>query len=279
MVATQNEKNLANVPVDSKMKNQLDPLTLQALTLKVTVITATYNAEKHLNKCMLSIFNQSYRDIEYIIIDGGSTDNTVKLIESHQQKLAYWISEPDDGIYDAWNKGIKKANGDWIVFVGADDELTPDAIQLYVNHILEHPNRKNLEFVSSRIDLVDEDLRYIKTVGNSWNWKEFKKKMITWHVGTFHAKQLFIKYGLFDTSYKISGDYELLLRARKHLCSSYFAQTTVKMRMGGVSGKNLIKASKETYRAKIKNGALSPVIGSVLKLIDTIRLTTRRQIK
>jgi glycosyltransferase involved in cell wall biosynthesis len=243
---------------------------------QVTVITAVYNAEKYLNKCILSVLAQSYKNFEYIIIDGGSTDETLNIIKQHQHQLTYWSSEPDKGIYDAWNKGLANAKGNWITFVGADDQLFPDALQIYMQYITQHPRQNELEFVSSLIELVDENLSPIRVVGNAWVWEHFKHEMITWHVGAFHSKRLFLKYGIFDDTYKISGDYELLLRPKDQLVASFIDQITVKMRIGGMSNIRLFKASEETYRAKIKNGILSKTRGETLKIIDILRLSFRK---
>ena len=252
-----------------------DKYSLDPFSLKVSVITATYNVEKYLDDCILSVINQSYKNFEYIIIDGGSNDGTVNIIKQYEDQLAYWISEPDQGIYDAWNKGLARAKGDWIIFIGADDLLYPDALQSYVHHIIHHPQQHELEFVSSHIELVEEDLSTIRIVGDVWNWERFKREMITYHVGTFHAKRLFSKYGIFNTAYKISGDYELLLRPKDKLVASFVDHLTVKMRVGGVSNLNLFRASSETYKAKITHGAISVSRGYLLIVVDKIRLFIR----
>ena len=91
--------------------------------MKISVVTVCYNAADTIEKTMLSVLNQTYHDIEYIIIDGGSTDGTVEIIRKYADRIAYWVSEPDKGIYDAMNKGIKVATGEYIYFLGADDLL------------------------------------------------------------------------------------------------------------------------------------------------------------
>jgi glycosyltransferase involved in cell wall biosynthesis len=245
---------------------------------KVTIITAVYNAQKYLEECIVSVINQSYPNFEYIIIDGGSTDDSVDIIKKYQHRIKYWKSEPDRGIYDAWNKGLSQAEGDWISFVGADDQLLPGAIDTYVKHIIEHPRQQNLQFISSRIELVDEKLIPLRIVGEAWTWERFKLSMVTWHVGAFHSRRLFAEYGIFDTSYKISGDYELLLRPRERLNTSYIDCLTVKMRVGGTSARNLVKASKETYRAKVKNKVMSPTKGNFMIFIDRLRLLFRSSV-
>ena len=243
--------------------------------IKVSIITAVFNARTHLRECISSVLDQNYDNIEYIIIDGGSTDGSVNIIKEFDSKLTYWVSESDRGIYDAWNKGLAKSSGDWIAFIGADDVLLPNAVETYVKHICNHNLQEQLEFVSSKIQLVEEDLSFIKLVGEEWKWDLFKKRMNTWHVGMFHSKKLFKKYGLFDSSYKISGDYELLLRPKDQLITSFIEHTTVMMRVGGISDVNLIKASEETYRAKIKNKVLSLGKGNFLRLFDRFRLLVR----
>ncbi|GAB3897272.1 glycosyltransferase family 2 protein [Spirosoma agri] len=241
----------------------------------VSVIIATYNSDLYLEQCINSILNQTYSKFELLIIDGGSTDKTVSIIKKYESVIKYWISEPDKGVYDAWNKAIDKSSGSWLTFIGSDDIFYPNALELYVKHIISYDNSKELEFVSSKIDLVDNDLALVKIVGEPWNWHSFKQSMVTWHVGSFHSRQLFDKYGLFDSSYKISGDYEFLLRPKDLLNASYINVRTVKMRNGGLSNNRLIDASNETYNAKIKNGLLSPFLGNLLRYIDRARLIFR----
>lgn len=241
----------------------------------VTIITAVYNAENYINDCILSVLGQNYNNFEYIIIDAGSTDKTVDIIKQYKDKLSYWVSEPDSGIYDAWNKGLAASKGDWIAFVGSDDLLYPGAIRAYVDHITQHPRQHELEFVSSRIELVKEDLSPIRIVGEAWVWKRFRHKMITWHVGCFHSRHLFEKYGHFDSEFKVSGDYELLMRPKDQLITSFFNHVTVKMRTGGVSSLRIFKAHDETYRAKVKNKILPSWIGHSLRVIHRIYLNVK----
>lgn len=251
--------------------------SLPVLNPQVTVITAVYNAEKYLDDCIQSILNQNYKGFEYIIIDGGSTDGTVDIIKKYQDQLGYWVSEPDQGVYDAWNKGLSMAKGKWIAFVGADDLLYPDALQTYMQHITTHPKQDELEFISSRIEWVNEDLSLIRVVGDAWSWDRFRKEMCTWHVGCFHSMDLFKKYGVFDPAYKVSGDYELLLRPKDELVTSFIDHITVRMRIGGVSSKHLYKALDETFRAQIKNGAISFIRGRLLSIVGKLRLLKSRQ--
>ncbi|MVM34081.1 glycosyltransferase [Spirosoma sp. HMF4905] len=238
----------------------------------VSIIIAVYNGGDYLEGAIKSILVQEYKNYEIIIIDGGSSDNTLEIIDLYKQDIFYTISEPDNGIYSAWNKGLKVASGDWIAFLGSDDILYPHAFQSYINYITDHPNKELLEFISSRINLVNNNLEIIDTVGKAWDWPLFKRNMITWHVGCFHSKNLFAKYGLFDEDYKVSGDYELLLRPKELLQTGYLPVTTVMMRDGGVSTRLLFKAIDETYRAKVKNKIISSSISPLLIYNNKVKL-------
>ena len=103
-----------------------------------SIIIATYNAAKYLETALQSVFSQTVNDYELILIDGGSKDGTVEIIKKHQDRIAYWVSEKDQGIYDAWNKGVEQAKGDWVLFIGSDDTLVPDALEAYSDFIKAH---------------------------------------------------------------------------------------------------------------------------------------------
>jgi glycosyltransferase involved in cell wall biosynthesis len=223
---------------------------------KFTVIIATYNCCSTLEKSIDSFFNQKYPNKELIIIDGGSVDGTVDIIKKFSNKLAYWISEPDQGVYDAWNKGLRMASGDWISFLGADDIYLPNALQCYSKFIQKY-SEHSFDHISSLSNLIKNN-KIIRVIGSPWVWKSFKRSMTVAHVGSFHSKYFFKKYGVFDSTYKISGDYEILLRARESLKAGFFNVPTVNMGFGGIS--DSISVFDETMRAKINTGSRSPVL-------------------
>lgn len=218
----------------------------------ISVILATYNAEKYLQNCLNSIIPQLNETIELIIIDGGSKDATVEIIKKNQQHISYFITEPDKGIYDAWNKGIKNATGDWIMFVGADDQLIPDAISIYKKFINDNAGAADIDLISSRVRMIDENGTIIRIKGWPFLWPMFLKEMTIAHPGALHSKRLFEKYGNFNIDYKIVGDYELLLRARDSLKSLYLDTVTVVMSEGGAS--DSVKSIKEHYKAVTTTG-------------------------
>lgn len=170
---------------------------------KITIITATYNSVKTLEQTIFSVIEQTYDNIEYIIIDGGSTDGTIDIIKRYADKIAYWISEPDKGIYDAFNKGIAVATGDYIEFLGSDDSLyAKDTIKKIVAEIDE-----DTDILSGGVICVNERQKIEKFADSQTPLKE--NRMVP-HQGMF-VRTLLLKNRMFDLQYKIASDYESFL--------------------------------------------------------------------
>jgi len=150
-----------------------------------SIIIATYNSANTLAEAIQSVLQQTLKDFELIIIDGKSSDGTLEIIKSYEKEITYWISEKDKGVYDAWNKGIKIAKGEWICFLGSDDIMLPTTIEKYNDFIITNIDRR-FEFISSKIELVRNNLEKIKVVGEAWNWNTFKKYMNALHPGAMH---------------------------------------------------------------------------------------------
>jgi glycosyltransferase involved in cell wall biosynthesis len=224
--------------------------------MKFTIITATFNAADCLNTLIASVKAQKNGNIEFIIIDGGSSDDTIKIIELNEQYIDYWITEPDKGIYDAWNKGVRFATGDWIMFLGADDELLPNALMLYENFLLGE-GVSTSDIISSKVLMVDKNGKYIRTKGWNWSWPQFLYEMTIAHPGALHSNSFFKRYGTFDTNYKITGDYEMLLRPKKLLRAAFMNEVTVRMAEGGAS--DSIAAMYEHFNAAVKTGGRSAI--------------------
>lgn len=225
----------------------------------VSIIVATYNAAKTLEQCIQSIRVQSCSDYELIIIDGLSTDDTVSIIKNNQDVITTWISEKDGGIYDAWNKGVKRAKGEWISFIGADDTFYPDAIKDYASFIEKNNDKGLLEYVSSKMDLISPKNVIIKTFGLPWKWEKSRLKNTIAHPGSFHHSSLFSKYGLFNTNFRIVSDYEFLLRPGKNFNTLFMDKVTVRMAQGGISFNETLMF-KEHYQAVITTGKLNVLI-------------------
>jgi len=174
------------------------------------------NGGKTLQRCIDSVVNQTYPYIELIIIDGGSTDNSIDIINANKQDITYWESKPDKGIYHAWNKALDHANGDWIYFLGADDYLWS---QDTISQIAPHLNTAFplVRIVYGSVAIVSDDGNVLQIHGQPWNRikKKFLNIMCIHHQGLFHHRTLFQRHGRFDISFQAAGDYEFLLRELK----------------------------------------------------------------
>ncbi len=199
----------------------------------VTVITAVFNDAPGLEKCIRSIIDQTYDNIEFLIIDGESSDTFMDVVSRYDDTVDYWISEPDKGIYDAWNKGVTLAHGEWIAFLGAGDAYRPAAIATYIDTIAARG--KPVDFISSRINLVTSDDRSLRVRGVPFVWKNVRKGMDFVHVGAIHHRSLFERFGLFNPSYRSAGDYEFFMRCGRELRALFLDAVTVDVLVGGIS--------------------------------------------
>ena len=157
-------------------------------TPRISIITSVYNGEKYLEDCIRSITGQSYGDVEYIIIDGGSTDGTTGIIRQYQDKLHYWVSEKDSGIYAAWNKGLARATGEWIAFVGSDDILWDPYVVEKALPDLYAAREQGIHYVYGKINLLSDSSRILSVWGMPWEEAKMNilKHMTVTHCGAFH---------------------------------------------------------------------------------------------
>ena len=224
----------------------------------ITVIIAVFNGEKYLQQCIDSVANQTYVDRQIIVVDGGSYDNTLKIIKLNQEKLSYWVSELDKGIYDAWNKGLKQASGDWICFIGADDYLMDPGVLKKLSYQLSLVP-ENIKIAYGQIMIIDAAGSALYALGESWGSlkKRFQQLMCLPHPAVMHRRSLFATHGMFDESFRIAGDYELLLRELKEGEAQFLPDIVVTaMRQGGISSNpaNNLIALQEVRCAQTKNG-------------------------
>jgi glycosyltransferase involved in cell wall biosynthesis len=228
----------------------------------ITTIVAVFNGAKTLQQCIESVAHQTYAYKELIIIDGGSNDGTVNLITENSNNIDYWISEPDQGIYNAWNKGLTQAKGEWICFLGADDYFLNVHVLEKMTCALEQLSPE-IRVAYGQVMLLSNEGASLFSVGEPWSIikDRFKQVMCIPHQAVMHRGSLFEQYGLFDESFRIAGDYELLLRELKTGSAAYIPNLVLSgMRQGGVSSNpaNSLVTMREIRRAQKMHGQRLP---------------------
>lgn len=231
--------------------------------MKISIVTAAWNSGATLRDTIESVLSQSYPDIEYIIVDGASKDNTVEIIREYEPSFngrLKWISEPDRGIYDAMNKGIRMATGDVVGILNSDDFFTD-------SHVVEHIAKGidgvdavygDIHFVTP--DNLDKCVRYYSS--RSFKPWQMRLGFIPAHPSFYCRRELFDKYGFYDVTYKICADFEMILRLIyiNKISYKYIPFDCVTMRTGGASTSGIKShkiASKEHIRALKQNGLYS----------------------
>lgn len=234
----------------------------------ISIIIAVFNGERTLQRCLKSIASQTYQHKEVVVIDGGSTDATIDILRRHSGGIGYWQSEPDKGIYDAWNKALGHARGDWVCFLGADDRLFDERVLEKMAPHLQTATRI-ARLVYGQVVLVNSQDQVLDRIGADWTKLQaafMQGKTSPIHQAMFHHRSLFEVHGRFDDSFRIAGDYDLLLRELQGHDPVYVPIVVSAMAHGGVSSHPVgkMKALREIMRARKQNGLGQPGIGLVL---------------
>ncbi|MGY8987426.1 MAG: glycosyltransferase family 2 protein [Flavobacteriales bacterium] len=242
---------------------------------KISIITVTFNGEKTIKDTIKSVFSQDYNNIEHIIIDGKSTDRTIDIVKSYGDKISHFISEQDDGIYDAMNKGIRVATGDIIGVLNSDDFYP-------CNHIISDVVKK---FNDHDTDSIYGDLVYVDTeqtykVTRYWQSKYFSmhKMRRGWtlpHPTFFVKKKVYDEFGLYSIRLKSAADYEMIIRLlyKNKISVQYLPEILVRMRNGGVSNAsiwNRLRGNNEDYIAWKMNGFYPPLFIRIRKPLSKL---------
>lgn len=237
----------------------------------ITVITVIFNGADTIEQTIRSVIGQGYRNVEYIVIDGGSTDGSQQIIKKYEEAIDYWVSEKDAGIYDAMNKGIALARGDYIGMLNADDYFAhPAALETIVKRFQE----SQVDAVFSCLDIVDP--ANLNRVLRRYRISSFSPFMLRIGVmpphPTFYCKRsCYEKAGPYRTDYHIAADAEMLVRLllKYHITWEFIDETTVKMRSGGVSSSGIRSnwvGNREIVRACVENGLYTNMFMLALKL-------------
>jgi glycosyltransferase involved in cell wall biosynthesis len=241
--------------------------------IKISLITITCNAGRTIGRCIQSVIRQNYKNVEYIIIDGASTDGTVQIINGYQNYIHRFISEPDKGIYDAMNKGINFATGDIVGMLNADDVFSDDSVLGDVAGVFEDEN----------VRILYGDLDYVNRAGKifrKWRSGVYTPGKYNWgwmppHPTFYCRRKLFNEIGFYSLGYGTAADFELMSRfMHKHrLNAFYLEKVMVNMEIGGASNKNLssrVKGLINDFRAMRNNEIQAPFVAVFLKRLRKI---------
>ena len=241
----------------------------------ISVITAVFNGAEHIEETIRAVLEQTYSPVEHIIVDGGSTDGTLAILEKYTDQLAYWVSEPDKGIYDAMNRGVDLVTDpeSYVLFANSDDSLySPEALERVISQ------SSGEDLVYGKMVLTDGDISGV--AGRRVELDDLAVQTLC-HPATFVRRRVFDQVGKFDTSYRIAADYDHIVRCFSAPVSTRFVDVIVaKMRMGGVSEDRFLLSCRERKAVIRKRFPLVPRLRGILQvnLYDIPRNTARRMI-
>lgn len=250
----------------------------------VSIITVVYNNVDYIERAIHSVLSQSYKFIEYIVIDGGSNDGTLNVINNYKDQISYFLSEKDNGIYDALNKGIYNATGSVIGILHSDDEFFSKHV---VSNIIHDMYKTKSEFCFSNVIITNREMdrvfRYYKS--NYFRKWMLRVGLMPPHPSCFIKKSLFDDFGNYSTKYLIAGDFDFMVRVfyGSNIKWSYLDQTSIKMRTGGLSNsnfKNKLISAKEINTILKDYGVFSMYLFQIIKyFVRCVEILARYSIK
>lgn len=252
--------------------------------LKISIITVCFNSEEFIKDAIDSVLNQTYSNIEYIIIDGGSSDRTVEIVKSYGSKITKFISEKDKGIYDAMNKGINNSTGDIIAILNSDDFYdNPNVISNIATCFLLN----NPDGIYGDLNVVyRDDISRVKRqyLSNKFTVNSLSYGIMPGHATIFLKRELFDKFGFYSLKYPISADFELLVRFfyANNIRLQYLPQIVLKARTGGISDNSFftkLKISKEIIRACKENRLKTSLLKVNFRILIKLMLLFQAKFK
>ncbi|MDD3117989.1 MAG: glycosyltransferase family 2 protein [Victivallales bacterium] len=224
------------------------PLKKMSTNLKISVITVCYNSAAYLEKAVESVLSQNYDNFEYLIIDGGSTDGTPDIIRRYEDRLAYWTSEPDRGIYDAMNKGIARASGDIVGIINSDDYYFPEALQ----KVADAFEGKSLDEYIFWGDVQYEHRGRVR----GFRPAKVKTGAFAPHPSMFCPRRIYERIGTYDASFRLLGDYDFMYRAvnKFNLKPLYVPELIAFFREGGLADSNILSCLRDELKVKRRYG-------------------------
>lgn len=221
---------------------------------RVSVVTVVRNGAATLERTVRSVLAQTYAPIEYIVVDGASTDATLDIIRRHEAGIDYWMSEPDRGIADAWNKGLAASTGEIVAILNADDQYLPETVERAVRALTS----SGAELAYGRVELVDAGQNLVKAIDGQWRSSGLYAGIGFLHPSCFALRSAYARIGLFDTTYKYAMDADWLIRL--HQAGGRFVRHdgVTRMRADGVSNRHWRATRDEYLRALERNGVAVP---------------------
>lgn len=223
---------------------------------RLSIIIATWQAARTLERCLESTVEQSFREWELVIADSASTDGTVDIIRSHSGSVSWWASERDKGIYDAWNKALKHARGDYVCFLGADDYWADSEA---LSRLFAAIDDVDYDIVTSVGRTLNPKTGKTNDFGSAFDYRRIGRRAIVCHPGLLHRRKLFDDYGGFDTGYAIAADLDFLLRLPESIRALHVDTVSVVIDVGGVSRTDVLtrlREQREVLRHCPRYGAL-----------------------
>lgn len=240
---------------------------------KISIIIATYNSEHTIKRCLKSCLLQDYSNKEIIVADAKSTDKTIQLVKEFESSNIIFFSEPDRGIYDAWNKALKISKGDWACFIGSDDFwLSNNSITRLVQRI----DNKKINFVSAKVKVYNSTRKIFYKMGKEWNYRKLSNNIHIAHPGSLHKTDLLKKNNLFDSSYLIAGDHDFLIRAGKDINAKFLDLEIIQMSDKGISNLKPILAFYESSIAISKSKNFGKIKGIIFFLKSLLKFFIRK---
>lgn len=237
---------------------------------RISIITVTYNSSAYLQDCINSIKQQDYDNIEYIIIDGKSTDGTQAIIRRNEDVVDFWVSETDRGMYDAINKGMAIATGDYIGLLNSDDVLDNPKV---ISRVVKTFEEQKVDSVYGDLEFVDR--HDVNRVMRIWKGKPYKRSRFLYgwmpaHPTFYIRRSLIEQHGPYETHFYSAADYEFMCRYlyKNNISSAYIPSLMVRMRLGGQSNNNIksrLRANRRDYLAMKRNNVPMPFLVSILK--------------
>jgi glycosyltransferase involved in cell wall biosynthesis len=265
LIFDRKDYQLNNFRQEGGLRTKVKRNNLNSDCQTLSLITVVFNGASTLEHTIRSFLEQTYRNLEFIVVDGGSTDGTLDILREYDEHIDYWVSEKDAGIYDAMNKGIALASGSIIGFINSDDFYVSSNVLANVAKV----------FANKSVDVCYGDLCYVKQfdtlkVVRYWKSSDFSLNSFEmgWcppHPTFFVRREIYERYGMFDLSFKIAADVELMMRFLEvhRVCARYIPVLLVKMRMGGTTNRslsNILKQNKEILRALKSHGLRSSIV-------------------